>query len=106
MWLTGYLLRLRTLQQEEEVEVLLSKRTCERVREKIRELTPRNFGNSLNKCISGINVYLKGWTGFFGICTKGEERTLLNLDAHIRRRLRAILLKQWKCKSTRARKFI
>ena len=97
--------RLRKLQQE-EVEVLLSKRTCERICERIRELTPRNFGNSLNKCIAGINVYLKGWTGFFGICTKREERTLSNLDAHIRRRLRAIQLKQWKRKSTRARKFI
>jgi RNA-directed DNA polymerase len=32
--------------------------------------------------------------------------TLKNLDAHIRRRLRAIQLKHWKCKRTIARKLI
>jgi RNA-directed DNA polymerase len=98
--------RLRPIPQAKEVEVLLSKRTVERVRGRIRELTPRNFGNSLNRCIKEVNVYLKGWVGFFGICTSGEERTLKNLDAHIRRRLRAIQLKQWKTKRTIARNFI
>ena len=38
--------------------------------------------------------------GFFGICTQGIERTLGHLDAHIRRRLRAIQLRHWKSKLT------
>ena len=79
-----------------EVEVLLSKRSKDRIGEKIRQLTPRNFGNSLKECIRRINAYLQGWVGFFWICTNAEERTLHNLDAHIRRRLRALLLRQWK----------
>ena len=51
-------------------------------------------------------MYLVGWLGFFGICTEGIERALGALDAHIRRRLRAIQLHQWKRRSTMAWKLI
>jgi hypothetical protein len=44
--------------------------------------------------------------GFFNICTGGEERTLHNADAHIRRRLRAIVLKHWQRKRTMAKRLI
>ena len=91
---------------EGDAEVLLSKRSQERIRQRIRELTPRNWGNSLKACITAINAYLDGWIGFFGICTAGVERTLQVLEAHIRRRLRAIQLKHWKRKRTIARKLI
>ena len=33
------------------------------------KLTPRNWGQSLAKCICGINGYFVGWIGFFEICT-------------------------------------
>jgi RNA-directed DNA polymerase len=98
--------RLRREPWEGRVEVLLSKRTKERIEARIRELTPRNWGKSLRACIRGINGYLQGWIGYFGICTEGEERTLQGLDAHIRRRLRAIQLKHWKRKRTIARRLI
>ena len=88
------------------VEVRLSARSKKRIAQRIRELTPRNWGNSLRRCISQINAYLRGWIGFFGICTTSAERTFTNLDAHIRRRLRAIQLKHWKCKRTIVRKLI
>jgi group II intron reverse transcriptase/maturase len=98
--------RLRYEPQNKEVEVLLSKRSLEPLKDNVVELTPRNFGASIDRCIKGINKYLQGWIGFFGICTKGEERNLRNTDAHIRRRLRAIQLKQWKSKRTIARNLI
>jgi RNA-directed DNA polymerase len=74
--------------------------------DRIRELTPRNWGHSLRACILRINAYMLGWIGFFGICTKGNEGTLQAVDAHIRRRLRAIQLKHWKRKRTIARRLI
>lgn len=98
--------RLRREPLAGEVEVLLSKRSKDRVDERIRELTPRWWGRSLRTCIEAINVYLLGWLGFFGICTAGIERTLGNLDAHIRRRLRAIQVSHWKRRRTTARKLI
>lgn len=92
---------------EGEAEVWLSKRSKERIGARIRELTPRNFGGSLRTCIIGVNRYLAGWIEFFGICSGQQtERDLRALDAHIRRRLRAIQLKHWKRKRTRARKLI
>lgn len=98
--------RVRREPLDGSIEVLLSKRSKERIDAKIRELTPRNWGNSVDACIKQANVYLLGWIGFFGICTVGVERTLSALDAHIRRRIRAIQLKHWKRKRTIARKLI
>lgn len=90
----------------EAPEVLLSERSEKRLRERIRELTPRSRGESLRATISRINGYLEGWLGFFGICTRGIERVVQSADAHIRRRLRAIVLKHWKTKRTIARRLI
>jgi group II intron reverse transcriptase/maturase len=90
----------------EEVEVLLSKRSKERIDKRICELTPRTWGQSLRDGIIGLNAYLDGWLGFFGICTAGVVNTLRGLDAHIRRRLRAIQLAHWKTKRTRALRLI
>jgi len=98
--------RLRRDPRSGEVEVKLSKRTKKRIDAKIRELTPRNWGKSLKKCIQQINVYLIGWIGFFGICTQKELYTLGALDAHLRRRLRAIILKHWKRKRIIAKRLI
>ena len=98
--------RLRREPLGGEVEVLLSKRSKERIDAKIRELTPRNWGQSLRDCIRRVNVYLRGWSGFFRICTEVEVRTFHGLDAHIRRRLRAIILRHWKRKRTIARHLI
>ena len=74
--------------------------------ERIRQLTPRNWGSSLASCISRINAWLRGWHGFFGIASPSEQFTLRALDAHIRRRLRAILLHHWKRRRTIVRNLI
>jgi len=97
--------RLRCNPLDGTVEVMLSARSKERIDEKIRELVPRNFGDSLDACIRRLNEYLRGWIGFFGICT-AEEQTFQALDAHIRRRLRALQLQHWKRKRTIVRKLI
>lgn len=88
---------------EGEVEVRLSKRSKDRLATRIRELTPRNWGHSLDLCIHRSNQYLKGWIAFFFICSATELRTLRFTDAHLRRRLRAILLRQQKKRRHMAR---
>jgi len=97
--------RLRREPLDGQVEVLLSKRSQERIGERVRKLVPRNWGSSLDACILQLNGYLRGWLGFFGICT-AEQRTFHNLDAHIRRRLRAVQLRHWKRRRTVAKKLI
>jgi group II intron reverse transcriptase/maturase len=98
--------RLRRDPETGDVEVLLSKRSHGRIGERVRELAPRNWGQSLRACIARINAYLLGWIGFFGICTDGVVYTLHGLDGHIRRRLRALLLRQWKRKRFIVRRLI
>jgi hypothetical protein len=98
---------LRRNPEDGTSEVLLSKQSKERGDAKIRELTPRAWGQSLGGCIAKLNACLLGWLNFFG--TSGTEavvRTLHNLDAHIRRRLRALLLRQWKRKRFIVRRLI
>lgn len=98
--------RLRREPRNGSVQVLLSQRSRERVIDRIRQLTPRDWGCSVQKCIEQVNVYLRGWTEFFGVCTKAVEGDLAALDGHLRRRLRAIQLKHWKRKKTIAKKLI
>ena len=98
--------RLRVDPQTGVVEVLLSERTKRNAMERVRQLTPRNWGGSLESCIARINAWLRGWHGFFGIASAAEMQMMRKLDAHIRRRLRAIILRHWKRKRTIARRLV
>jgi RNA-directed DNA polymerase len=88
------------------VEVLLSQRTKRNARARVRELTPRTWGGTLESCIARINAWLRGWHQFFGIASTEEQQEMRRLDAHIRRRLRAIVLHHWKRQRTIARRLI
>lgn len=79
-----------------EVEVDLSARSRKRLAAKIVELIPRNWGGSLTSCMQRVNSYLRGWMGFFRICGSQMSKRLASHDAHIRRRLRAIIVVQKK----------
>lgn len=84
----------------------LSKRSVTRIYGEIRNQTPRNWGQSLDRCIYRLNEYLEGWVEFFKICSKRERITFEYIDSHIRRRLRALKLRQWKRKRFIARRLI
>lgn len=104
---TRHFLGFRLLPKKGEAPgILLSERSQKRLRERVRELTPRSRGESLNATIHRLNEYLVGWSGFFGLCTADIERDLGGVDARIRRRLRAIVLRHWRRKRTIARRLI
>ena len=88
------------------MKILPSARSERRLADKVKELTPRNWGGTLESCIARINRYTSGWAGFFGICDAGINSLLRATDAHIRRRLRALLLKQWKRRRTIVKRLI
>jgi len=97
---------LRVNSHSSKVNIALSKRSKDRINQRIKELTPRNWGKSLKDCIKQINAYLIGWIGFFWICSNPMESLFSKIDAHIRRRLRALILKQWKRKRFIVRRLI
>ena len=70
-----------------------------RFRSRVRELTRRTRGRSLAQIVKELSVYLIGWRGYFGFCE--TPSVLRNLDQWTRRRLRAIVWKQWKRGPTR-----
>jgi len=84
---------------EKPAYVRLSKRSKERIARKLVELTPRNWGGPLQKCIERVNTYLVGWMAFFHIVDRQEVFGLKVIDSHIRRRLRAIVFRQKKRRS-------
>ena len=78
------------------IEVHLSKRSIKRIKTRIREMTPRTWGSTLKACMDQLNKYLKGWEAYFDICTERGVQIFKKFDAHIRRRLRMIIIKQKK----------
>jgi group II intron reverse transcriptase/maturase len=72
----------------------LASETIERLKERVREMTGRNAGQSLAQICETLGRYLGGWKAYFHIAE--TPRVLLDLDGWIRRRLRAVQLKHWK----------
>ncbi|MGY4465132.1 RNA-directed DNA polymerase [Bradyrhizobium sp. LB9.1b] len=70
-----------------------------RFKARVRELTRRTCGRSLEQIAKELSTYLVGWRGYFGFCQ--TPSVLSALDQWIRRRLRAIAWKQWKRGRTR-----
>ena len=67
------------------------KKSMKKFKDKVRELTPRNHGNSLEKIISRLNETLRGWFRYF---KHSKKTTFDKVDIWVRRRLRAILLRR------------
>jgi RNA-directed DNA polymerase len=65
-----------------------------RFKQKVRELTGRTRGISIEQMMKELASYLRGWKSYFGFC---ETPTVLeSLDQWVRRRLRFMIWKQWK----------
>jgi RNA-directed DNA polymerase len=63
-------------------------------RHHVRQLTRRTRGISMAQMVTQVSRYLLGWQSYFGYC---ETPTVLDrLNSWIRRRLRAVLWKQWR----------
>jgi RNA-directed DNA polymerase len=72
-----------------------------RLAEKIRQMQRQARGQSLKQVIERLNPVLRGWMAYFRLTeVKG---VLEELDGWLRRKLRALLWRQWKRVYTRVR---
>jgi len=65
-----------------------------RFKKRVRELTRRTRGVSIEQMVEELGRYLTGWMGYFGFCQ--TPSVLGDLDSWTRRRLRCAIWKQWK----------
>ena len=85
-------------------KIRIHDKSIKRFRDKIRDITNRNRGISIDERILRLNDSTRGWINYFGIAD--AKRKLKILDSWIRRRLRACLWKQWKKTKTKYKNLI
>src|SRR5246127_701152 len=72
----------------------IAPKAVERFKGRVRELTSRTRGVSVERMAEELSRYLRGWIGYFGNCE--TPSVLRGLDEWTRRRLRSVIWKQWK----------
>ncbi len=78
--------------------------SVKRLKGRLREIFRRGRGRSLRRVIGELRPMLVGWVSYY---RKSEVRNVFEqLDQWIRRKLRAILWRQWKRNWTRAKEMI
>jgi len=63
-------------------------------KQRVRQLTRRSGGRSMQDVVDGLRPYLLGWKAYFGLAQ--TPTVWRELDDGLRHRLRAIQLKQWR----------
>ena len=76
-----------------EVKRRVAPQALLRCKQRVRELTRRTRGISLQQMTKELASYLRGWKSYFGFCQ--TPSVLRGLDQWIRRRMRSLIWKQW-----------
>jgi len=82
-----------------EVKRVIAPKALDRFKRRIREITRRAKGVSIQRTIEELATYMRGWRSYFGFCETPE--VLVYLTRWIRLRLRAALWRQWKTQRRR-----
>ena len=77
-----------------EVKRAIAPKALDRFRRRIREITRRAKGVSIETTREELAPYMRGWRNYFGFCETPE--VLIYLTRWVRLRLRAALWRQWK----------
>jgi RNA-directed DNA polymerase len=81
-----------------KVKRRVAPKALEAMKDRVRQITARNGGRSMERVIEELRGYLTGWKAYFRLAeTPG---VLEDLDKWIRHRLRLVQLKQWKRERT------
>src|SRR5580704_15715711 len=89
-----------TVKDDSAFRRCIADKAVTRFKDRVRELTRRHRGVSLEKMIADLNPFVRGWAGYFGF---SQWRELPSLDGWIRRRLRCVVWVQWKTRGQRYR---
>lgn len=82
-------------------KIRIHSKSIKRFKQRVRELTGRSCGLSIEQVIARLNAYTKGWWNYFRHADVAAGFRSINY--WIRRRLRAIIWKHWKNPRTRVK---
>src|ERR1700723_1052100 len=89
-----------TVTDEPQPRRRIADKAVARFKDRVRDLTRRHRGVSLDRMIADLNPFVRGWAGYFGF---SQWRELPSLDGWTRRRLRCVVWVQWKTRGNRYR---
>src|SRR5204863_3085410 len=78
----------------QDVKRTIAPKALDRFKRRIREITRRAKGVSMETTMEELAPYMRGWRSYFGFCETPE--VLIYLTRWVRLRLRAALWRQWK----------
>ena len=87
-----------TVTDEPQPRRRIADKAVARFKDRVRDLTRRHRGVSLERVMADLNPLLRGWAGYFGF---SQMRELGSLDGWTRRRLRCVVWVQWKTRGRR-----
>ena len=76
------------------VTLAVASQALDKLRERIRQLTRRTSGRSLEQIADDLRAYVPGWKAYFRLAPMPTVRR--ELDKWLRHRLRAVQLRHWK----------
>ena len=77
-----------------EVKLAVATQALDKLQDRIRQLTGRTRGRSMQQIAEDLRRYVPGWKAYFRLAQ--TPSVMRNLDGWLRHRLRAVQLKQWK----------
>jgi RNA-directed DNA polymerase len=77
-----------------EVKRAVARKAVEAFKQRVRRMTKRNGGRSMDEVVEELGSYLLGWKAYFRHAQ--TPRVMRELDEWLRHRLRALQLKQWR----------
>jgi RNA-directed DNA polymerase len=77
-----------------DVQRAIAPKALERFKQRIRDITQRAKGVSMETTMAELAPYLRGWRSYFGFCE--TPLVLISLTRWVRLRLRAAMWRQWK----------
>lgn len=77
-----------------EVRRAVAGQAMHKLRERMRQLTRRTRGRSLEQIAADLREYVPGWKAYFRLAQ--TPKVMREMDEWLRHRLRAVQLKQWR----------
>src|SRR6185436_7672355 len=77
-----------------EVQRAIAPKALDRFKQRVRDITRRAKGVSMETTMEELAPYLRGWRTYFGFCE--TPLVLISLTRWVRLRLRAAMWRQWK----------